>query len=290
VAINDLPQKFLEHYYPYTPTPPQPRNFNDAPGLTGTYQDTRSTYTTALKYLAYFSGLQSPAAGVVGYPNGTFTTTSGLPLNLVEVAPLVFASPDGNAIGGSYHIVFTTGSNGTYFHPDAAPQYFERLPWYATPAGVTNLGYLCLAVFLSAAIWPVGALHGRWRRWRGTRPTETTALTRTRLPSLAHWVMGTTAILYWLVFLIPFLLLIGLGTEGFVYLTASLTIPPPITAWLTLPLIAIVLTVVGVILTVLAWTRRYWTTFGRIHYTVVVGAALTFIIWLSYWNLIGFKW
>ncbi len=39
-----------------------------------------------------------------------------------------------------------------------------------------------------------------------------------------------------------------------------------------------------------AWTRRYWAPFGRIHYTVVVGAALAFIIWLSDWNLIGFKW
>jgi len=45
-----------------------------------------------------------------------------------------------------------------------------------------------------------------------------------------------------------------------------------------------------VLLIVLVWTRRYWTSAARIHYTVVVEAALAFIIWLSYWNLIGFKW
>ena len=287
-ATFDLQTKFLDHYYPHTPIPPQPRNFNDAPSVTGTYQSTRTVYTTAVKY---FASLISPStADVTGNPNGTVTTAvSGQQLNLVEVAPLVF-TPQGNVtplLQGA-HFIFTTGSNGTYFHPDAAPQYYERLPWYATPAGITNLGYLCLAVFLSAAIWPVGALHGRWRRWRG-RTTETMTSTRTRLPSLAHWVIGIVAVLYWLVFLIPFLLVLALG-QNIQFLLWSLTIPPPIVAWLTLPLIAIPLTVVGVILAVLAWTRRYWTTFGRIHYTVVVGAALAFIIWLNYWNLIGFRW
>jgi len=288
LAVSDLQTKFLDHYYPYTPIPPQPRNFNDAPSVTGTYQSTRTVYTTAVKY---FASLISPStADVTGNPNGTVTTAvSGQQLNLVEVAPLVF-TPQGNVtplLQGA-HFIFTTGSNGTYFHPDAAPQYYERLPWYATPAGITNLGYLCLAVFLSAAIWPVGALHGRWRRWRG-RTAETMTSTRTRLPSLAHWVIGIVAVLYWLVFLIPFLLVLALG-QNIQFLLWSLTIPPPIVAWLTLPLIAIPLTVVGVILAVLAWTRRYWTTFGRIHYTVVVGAAVAFIAWLNYWNLIGFRW
>lgn len=203
---------------------------------------------------------------------------------------LVFASPDGNTIGGgvNYHVVFTTGSNGTYFHADALPQYSERLPWYATPAGITNLGYLCLAVFASVALWPLGALHAPWRRWRHAE--STTEGERTRLPSLAHWLMGFTGVLYWLVFLIPFLFFFELGPLQFQYLTSSLTIPPPFLVWLTLPLIAIALTAGGMVLAVLAWRRRYWNTFGRIHCTVVLGAALAFIIWLNYWNMIGFKW
>jgi hypothetical protein len=103
--------------------------------------------------------------------------------------------------------------------------------------------------------------------------------------------MGIVAVLYWLFFLlVPYLVAIVLGEQGLAALANSLSIAPPIVAWLTLPLIAIPLTIVGVILTVLAWSRRYWTPFGRIHYTVVVGAALAFIIWLSYWNLIGFRW
>ncbi|MDD1720852.1 MAG: beta-lactamase family protein [Euryarchaeota archaeon] len=293
LARADLVQQFLDHYYPYTPTPPQHANFNDAQLLTGTYQSIRNVYTTVKKYFgADAIGLQGgPTFSVTGYANGTLTF-SGVPGNLVEVAPLVFASPDGNTtVGGGYHSIFTTG-NGTYFHSDAhsvaVPQYYERLPWYATPEDITYLGYLCLAVFASVAIWPLGDLYGRWRRRRHAE--STTEGEHTRLPSLAHWLMGITGVLCWLVFLIPFLLLFALGHVQFEYLTSSITIPLPIIAWLTVPLIAIALTAGGIVLAVLAWRRRYWNTFGRIHYTVVTGAALAFIIWLNYWNMIGFKW
>ncbi len=290
LAVSDLLTKFLDHYYPYTPTPPQPKNFNDAPSVTGTYQNTRAPYTTALKYLASF--LSPSTTDVTGYPNGTLSfpvPALGSSLNFVEIAPLVF-TPPGNATPGlqGTHFIFTTGSNGTYYHTDVGLQYAERLPWYATPDDVTHLGYLCLAVFLSAGLWPLSTLQNRWRRWRG-RSVETT-LPHARLPSLAYWVIGVVAVLYWLVFLIPYLLAVVLGQESSIYLISSLTIPPPIVAWLTLPLIAIPLTAVGVVLAVLAWTRRYWTPAGRIHYTVVVGAAVVFIAWLNYWNLIGFKW
>lgn len=289
LALQDLTQKFLDHYYPYTPPLPEQANFNDAQTLTGTYQSTQSVYTTVPKYFgAWATDVGSSTISVTGYANGT-VTLSGVPGNFVEVAPLVFEAPDGNTtFGGGYHLIFTTDNGSTYLHSDAEPQYYERLPWYATPAYVTNLGYLCLAVFASAAIWPLGALRVRWRCWRHAETTNEGG--QTRLPSIAHWLMGFTGVLYWTIFLIPFLLHFVLGTVQFQYLTSSPIICPPIVAWLTLPLIAIAFTAGGIVLAVLAWTRRYWTPFSRIHYTVFVGAALAIIAWLNYWNLIGFKW
>ncbi len=284
LARLDLEQEFLDHYYPYTPVPPHTSNASDAPSLSGTYQTTQSVYTTVFKYLD-----PPKTVDISGYSNGTFSSP-GSPFLPVEIAPLTFATPDGDTTPtGDSHYIFTTGSNGTYYHANAFPQYYERLPWYAIPAGVNNLGYLCLGVFLSVALWPISALGTRWRRSRhGGRKSDED---RTHLPSLAHWVMGGVAILYWLTFLFfPYLSSLIFGPAGADVLFNSLTIPPPIIAWLTLPLIAIPLTVVGVVLAVLAWARRYWTSFGRIHYTIVVGAALAFIVWLNYWNLIGFKW
>jgi hypothetical protein len=43
------------------------------------------------------------------------------------------------------------------------------------------------------------------------------------------------------------------------------------------------------IFTVLAWTRRYWSLAGRIHYTLVT-VALIGMVWLVYyWRLLGFR-
>ena len=102
--------------------------------------------------------------------------------------------------------------------------------------------------------------------------------------------MGIAAILYWLFLLLPYIMVLILGSERITALVNSLTIPPLVIAWLTLPIIAIVITLGGILFTALAWTQRHWNTFGRIHYTVVTGAALAFIAWLNCWNLIGFKW
>jgi len=121
LAGYDLKQKFLDHYYPYTPVPPRPMKSNNAPSISGTYQNTRSV------------GNIPQIVDVVGYLNGTLQITSptapNMSVNFVEVAPLVFANPSGNAVSifGSYHYIFTTGSNGAYFHGDAFPQYYEHL-------------------------------------------------------------------------------------------------------------------------------------------------------------------
>jgi CubicO group peptidase (beta-lactamase class C family) len=121
LAGYDLKQKFLDHYFPYTPAPPQPVRSNDAPSISGTYQNARSV------------GNIPQTLDVVGYANGTLQMASpaapNMSVNFVEVTPLAFANPSGNTVSifGSYHYIFTTGSNGTYFHGDAFPQYYERL-------------------------------------------------------------------------------------------------------------------------------------------------------------------
>ncbi|KAF5433123.1 hypothetical protein C5S36_07085 [Candidatus Methanophagaceae archaeon] len=66
-------------------------------------------------------------------------------------------------------------------------------------------------------------------------------------------------------------------------------IPPLLPFVLVLPLLAAVLTIGALCFTVLAWKNRYWGVFGRVHYTVVTVAALGFIWFLNYWNLLGFR-
>ncbi len=41
--------------------------------------------------------------------------------------------------------------------------------------------------------------------------------------------------------------------------------------------------------TTLVWRNGYWSTQGRVHYTLVTLAALALVWWLNYWNLLGFR-
>ena len=58
---------------------------------------------------------------------------------------------------------------------------------------------------------------------------------------------------------------------------APLLIIPPLTTVLTIGLL---------LFAVLAWSRRYWTVVGRVHYSLLTLAALAFIWFLSYWSLL----
>jgi hypothetical protein len=50
-----------------------------------------------------------------------------------------------------------------------------------------------------------------------------------------------------------------------------------------------VLTVGALIYSVLAWKRSYWSIAARVHYTLVTVAALAFVWFLNYWNLLGWR-
>jgi hypothetical protein len=50
-----------------------------------------------------------------------------------------------------------------------------------------------------------------------------------------------------------------------------------------------VLTVGALIYGVLAWKNSYWGIATRVHYTLVTVAALAFVWFLNYWNLLGWR-
>jgi hypothetical protein len=58
---------------------------------------------------------------------------------------------------------------------------------------------------------------------------------------------------------------------------------------LGLGVLAAVLTVGALIYSVLAWKNSYWGIATRVHYTLVTVAALAFVWFLNYWNLLGWR-
>ncbi len=58
---------------------------------------------------------------------------------------------------------------------------------------------------------------------------------------------------------------------------------------LGLGVLSAVLTVGAVVYTVLAWKKRYWSIGARVYYSLVTVAAVAFIWFLNYWNLLGWR-
>jgi hypothetical protein len=62
-----------------------------------------------------------------------------------------------------------------------------------------------------------------------------------------------------------------------------------IKAILTIWLAAAALTIVLAFLTIIVWKQGFWGGVARIHYSLVALAALAFVWFLNYWNLLGFR-
>lgn len=66
-------------------------------------------------------------------------------------------------------------------------------------------------------------------------------------------------------------------------------VPPQIKALLWIPTVTTALDAAVVGFAVWAWKKYSWSVWGRIHYSAVATAALVFIWFFVYWNLLGFR-
>jgi hypothetical protein len=53
--------------------------------------------------------------------------------------------------------------------------------------------------------------------------------------------------------------------------------------------LAAVLTVGALLCSLLGWKNSYWGIYARVHYTLVTLAAVAFVWFLNYWNLLGWR-
>jgi hypothetical protein len=58
---------------------------------------------------------------------------------------------------------------------------------------------------------------------------------------------------------------------------------------LGLGVLAAVLTIGALVCTLLIWKDGYWSIAGRAYYTLVTVAAVAFVWFLNYWNLLGWQ-
>jgi len=139
-----------------------------------------------------------------------------------------------------------------------------------------NLLAILLLIFLSVWVaWSIGGVVRRLRKQ--SSPVQPVILWARRIALLASgvnlmYVMG---------------LLVAIATLGQGAFARG--IPPIVVALYSLPPLAVVLTLTLLGFTVLAWKGRYGSLSGRLHYSLVTSAALAFLWFLNYWDLLGFQ-
>jgi CubicO group peptidase (beta-lactamase class C family) len=263
---------FFDHYYPTPAVEPiqPPADFAERAGrFEGIYQLTRMSYTTLEKTMEFFGGntvrINSPGDGTL------LLTTPWGEWGFVEVEPLYFRQVDAN-----FSIAFREDGQGriTHLFTDLTPMYtFEKLAWYETSAFNMRLIAACTLIFLSMiAAASIGAI--RSRRLGGdpkAEPRGARAAQRILLGISALNVLFVGGMFLWnnpkpmFGVSTPFQIVLGLGV-----LSAALTVG-------------------AVGYTVLAWKNGYWGIASRAYYTLVTVAAVAFVWFLNYWNLLGWR-
>jgi hypothetical protein len=192
----------------------------------------------------------------------------------VEVEPLYFRQVD-----GPFSILFLEDDRGRINRISFAPinfTAFDKLDWYETSGFNMPLLLGCVLIFLSMI--PVASiLLIRSRRPSGVpKPAS-------RGARAALWIILGICVLN--------LLVVAAAVWGMMGGMPNELLDPPLIMRISLGLgvLAAVLTIAALIYTVLAWKDRYWGIAGRAYYTLVTVAAVAYVWFLNYWNLLGWR-
>jgi len=276
-SLNDkLVKAFLARYYPVQekPIPPSqghPTSPEFIQNLGGTYRYNRYPHHTLEKLAAVFG--EAPEVPVLAGKDGTISIYV-LENKAVEVEPLFFRTLYSNT-----SMTFRQDKQGriTYmFLGDSVFGALEKLAWYETKDFQVKLVVFCTLVFLSACVvGSIGWLRSRTRK----QLSKSSKITR-----LAQFLAVLVSALN-LIFLIGIALVV-LNTDFWEFFFG---VPPAAFALLLIPPLTTGLTLGLLVFTVLAWKNQYWSVIKRLQYSLITLAALGFVSFLNYWNLLGFQ-
>ncbi|MEW5856905.1 MAG: serine hydrolase domain-containing protein, partial [Cyanobacteriota bacterium] len=279
-----LLSQLLDRYFPAPKAPaPKPLALTDEQleRFTGTYRDVEYPRATFLKPAGMFEHInikKGDNGTLVIQTPGLFFLKNPQNIKLIPVGPQLFQRANGDALTAFGKAIKDNSDEIKFAFNPLWPKIgaYERVPWYETAWVQLGLLGFCVLVFLSAFfIWPIRPL---------IRGLQGKNFQLERQHSRAWLIAGAVGTIY-LVFLIGFPLSLWLyGAWKLAYGLPGFAI-----AFLSLPLIATALTLALPVFTVQAWKNKYWSVMARSHYSLITLAALVFIPFLTYWNLLGFQ-
>jgi CubicO group peptidase (beta-lactamase class C family) len=256
---------FMNHYFPaWLPAVKPPDDFGARAGkYAGRYGALRHSYT---RFEKVFGLLGGTAVAPTGKNTLVFTDLLGHTAQYAEVAPGVFRE-----VGGDRTVAFIQNDAGQVAGMVGQFAFipFVKLRWFESPPFHLALLGFSLLLFLIAL---VSAL----RNWKGDKAG----------PPAARWARRNLGLLgaLNLAFAVAFAAIFAAGLSEIIF-----AVPKGLYVVLTLPLIGLVLTALAVVLVVRVWRDKYWTRGSRLFHTAAVAAAVAFVWFLNYWNLLGYR-
>jgi len=256
---------FMEHYFPaQLPAVKPPADFaSRAAKYAGRYRALRHSHTSFEKVFALLGGTT-----VTATPDNKLVIPGllGDVKQYVEVAPGIVREAEGDRTiafleDGKGEVVGMVGQLA--FIP------FYKLHWYdASPFHLALLGF-SLLLFLVAVVVAL-------RHWKSDKAG----------PKGARWArlnLGALGALN-LVFVAGFASILAAGLDELIF-----GLPRGLYAVLTLPLLGLLLDGLALFLLVRVWRERYWTRATRLLHSAGIVAAIAFVWFLNYWNLLGYR-
>lgn len=274
-----LIKTFFDHYYPVFGNGALPKMSDHSNGdlkrFCGTYR--YLDYPQKSVFKATLLTGKSEEYRITANEDGTLNAFSA---RWHEVEPLLFQKVDSEE-----YFAFRPDQDGQVTHIfmlKDMPYVFEKLGPLETKSMQDALVEIFKLIFASGVLFlPIVFLIGRLQGV--TEPAESN-----NVPARKSYMPFLTAGLIFIVciFNLFFLMEMNIFFDKNIFIYG---IPDRTVAALGIPLLTAALAVILAAFSFRVWKRHYWSLFSRIHYTLVTLTSLTFILFLNYWNLLGFR-
>lgn len=261
---SELTSEFLDLYFPVTDEAVEPEPLPSA-----------NPEEPVNRFVGYYRDYEVSPSGI-----GKLTTLinqiriTAVSTNSIRIGTTEYRWVESNlfrAQEGDHYVAFREDSSGCVMHLlMGGTGAFERVRWYEIRPFQVGLLLVFALTFLAAVGLP-------FFTGLSVQPA-----------SLFRWYAGLVCGLN-LVFLIVLLVNLMSILENDPFWAVIYGIPPMLQFTLIIPLVTAALTLGLLVLTFLAWRHGYWSLGGRLSYTLVTIAALGFIPFLRYWNLLGWR-
>ncbi|MGO4346447.1 serine hydrolase domain-containing protein [Paenibacillus sp. MCAF9] len=264
LAADGLAKAFLDRYFPAEEVslPPVSAELNDAvQKYAGSYQFTRRNHTDIDKFYSFMSKISVAAAG------NRLLIGSGAEQQVFEpIGPDVFQQ-----VGGEGRIGFRTDESGKVTH--LLLDFLPTMPLErASLLDQTSFWFPLLGISVFLFITVILGFLNR-RREISAMPKEQKWASRL---SAATAVWALTTIVATLVVVMNMDMLTRLSR-----ITQSLNL------YLFMPILLVGFTLAMIVMSVLAWKNSYWTVLRRVHYSLIMLAAVALSLFFYHWNLLG---